>query len=136
MYQIFEHTADLGIRVSAADLNGLFRDAGKALVALLVGNSHDIQPQEEARFELSAEPIDFLFRDWLAELLFTFDSRRLLLPHLEVHIDGSHLKAVGRGEYFDLHKHEPGREIKAITYHGLKVEQFVDEWQAEVIIDI
>ncbi|MBW8884477.1 MAG: archease, partial [Planctomycetia bacterium] len=27
-------------------------------------------------------------------------------------------------------------EVKAITYHGLKVDQLTDGWRAEVIVDI
>jgi SHS2 domain-containing protein len=40
------------------------------------------------------------------------------------------------GEPLDRGRHELGHEIKAITYHGLKVEQTPDGWLAEVIVDI
>ena len=33
-------------------------------------------------------------------------------------------------------RHELDMEIKAITYHGLKVERDGDGWLAEVIVDI
>jgi SHS2 domain-containing protein len=36
----------------------------------------------------------------------------------------------------DESRHEMDHEVKAITYHGLKVEQTVDGWYAEVIVDI
>ena len=32
--------------------------------------------------------------------------------------------------------HELNHEVKAITLHGLKVEQTADGWLAEVIVDI
>ena len=35
MYEVFEHTADLGIRVRAGSLAELFADAGRGLVAQL-----------------------------------------------------------------------------------------------------
>jgi SHS2 domain-containing protein len=36
----------------------------------------------------------------------------------------------------DESRHEMDHEVKAITYHGLKVEQTADGWYAEVIVDI
>ena len=33
-------------------------------------------------------------------------------------------------------RHQLDVEVKAITYHGLKVEQHGDGWLAEVIVDI
>ena len=41
-----------------------------------------------------------------------------------------------RGELVDPERHELEHEVKAITYHGLKVEQQADQWLAEVIVDI
>ena len=36
-----------------------------------------------------------------------------------------------------MRDHSMDHEVKAITYHGLKVEQTSDgTWQAEVIVDI
>ena len=40
------------------------------------------------------------------------------------------------GEPMDPARHEPNHEVKAITYHGLKVEKTADGWLAEVIVDI
>ncbi len=38
MYEIFEHTADLGIRVCAGSLDELFADAARGLFAVMVAN--------------------------------------------------------------------------------------------------
>ena len=46
------------------------------------------------------------------------------------------LTAVGRGEPIDFVRHEIDTEIKAITWHGLKIEHVEDGLQAEVIVDI
>ena len=40
------------------------------------------------------------------------------------------------GEPLDRDRHELSHEVKAITYHGLKVEQTPEGWLAEVIVDI
>ena len=35
MFEVFEHTADLGLRMRAADLSTLFAEAGRALLSVL-----------------------------------------------------------------------------------------------------
>ena len=46
------------------------------------------------------------------------------------------LTATAWGEELDRDRHVLSHEVKAITYHGLKVEQDADGWQAEIIVDI
>ena len=46
------------------------------------------------------------------------------------------MKATARGEPIDPERHELDMEVKAITYHGLKVERDGDGWLAEVIVDL
>ena len=36
MYEIFEHTADLGLRIRADDLQGLFEEAARGLFSVVV----------------------------------------------------------------------------------------------------
>ena len=50
--------------------------------------------------------------------------------------DASGLTAAARGEPIDRRRHEMDMEVKAITYHGLKVQRDGDGWLAEVIVDI
>ena len=40
------------------------------------------------------------------------------------------------GEPLDRSRHELSHEVKAITYHGLRVEKQDGKWLAEVIVDI
>jgi SHS2 domain-containing protein len=46
------------------------------------------------------------------------------------------LRAAAWGEPVDPARHELDHEVKAITYHGLKLERDGDGWLAEVIVDI
>lgn len=136
MYELFEHTADLGLRVRAADLETLFREAAEAFFGLIVEELPSVESGREFRFRLDAERHDDLFFDWLNELLYTFDATRCLLGRFEVTIDGWRLEASARGVPLDLSVHRVQREVKAITYHGLRVERAGEGWLAEVIVDI
>lgn len=136
MYETFEHTADVGLRVQAEQLDRLFAEAGRGLFSLLVANPEAIQPLMELRLKIAGQQLDELLFDWLDELLFRFDAEHLLLVEFDVHIDAEGLTATVRGEPVDPKRHQLEREIKAITYHGLKVQQHAGQWLAEVIVDL
>ncbi|MCH7988610.1 MAG: archease [Planctomycetes bacterium] len=136
MYEIFEHTADLGIRVSAEDLNTLFIDAGKALFSVIVENVNEVHNEQERVFEIAGSDKEYLFFDWLSELLSLFEIEHLLCSEFEVTVSETGLKAKVRGEPVDLQRHLLSHEVKAVTYHRLRVEQTSRGWEAEVILDI
>ena len=136
MYETFEHTADLGLRIRADDLDELFAEAGRALFSVIVENLGEVRPVEEVTFEIEGEGHEELLRDWLAELLYTFHSEHWLLAEFDVKRHRTGLTATAGGEPFDPKRHRLDAEVKAITYHGLKVEHDDDGWLAEVIVDI
>ena len=136
MYETFDHTADLGLRIRSDTLDGLFADAARCLFSVLVANLDDVQPVEEVTFTLDPDDYDLLLFDWLAELLYTFETRKLLLSQFDVHVGEDGMHATARGEPLDTSRHVMAHEIKAITYHELKVERTDDCWLAEVIVDI
>jgi SHS2 domain-containing protein len=136
MYEVFEHTADLGLRVHAADLGALFADAGRGLFAMIVENLEEVRPDRELRFHIQGRDLEYLLFDWLNELLFIFDKNHLLLSACEVTVGAEGLEATARGEPLDRTRHRLDHEVKAITYHGLKVQRTNDGWLAEVIVDI
>lgn len=136
MYETFEHTADIGLRVQAADLNHLFEDAARALFSVIVANPEAIQPVQQVEIRLRGNQRDDLLFDWLAELLYIFDTRRIVFGQFSVQVDDDGLTATAHGEPIDRKRHQVDNEVKAITYHGLKVEHENDSWLAEVIVDI
>ena len=136
MYEVFEHTADLGLRVRAATKEELFAEAARGLSAMIVANLDSVQAVQSRTLEVAGEGLDFLMFDWLNELLYAFESDKLLLSRFEVQFAGDRLHAVCWGETMDADRHEMEHEVKAITYHQLRVEQTADGWLAEVIVDI
>jgi SHS2 domain-containing protein len=136
MYEFFEHTADLGLRIRAPDLDALFAEAAQALFAAIVEDLAAVQPLQHVEVRLSGSDREFLLFDWLKELLYLFDAEHLLFSRFEVHVRDDGFIATAWGEPLDRARHELAHEVKAITYHGLRVEQTPDRWLAEVIVDI
>ena len=136
MHEIFDHTADIGLRIRAKDLETLFAEAGKALFSAIVANLEQVRPVKEVQFAVKGTDYEELLHDWLAELLFTFHAARMVFADFTVQFKEDGITAVGRGEPIDFLRHEIDAEIKAITWHELKIEHVENGLQAEVIVDI
>jgi SHS2 domain-containing protein len=117
MYRIVAHTADAGIEVEAPDLNCLFAEAGRALFSLIVSNLDDVASRVQVPFT-------------------AFESQRVLLREFDVSIGPVGLQATGRGEIVEEHRHHLEHEVKAITYHDLRVQFQGGVYRANVIVDI
>ena len=102
----------------------------------MAGNLEAVRPTEEVRVTLEADDLDALLRNWLGELLYTFHVRKLVFSDFTVSVSDRGLQGAARGEPMDAVRHELDVEIKAVTWHGLKVELTSDGWLAEVIVDI
>jgi SHS2 domain-containing protein len=136
MFEVFDHTADLGLRIEAEDLKGLFAEAGRALLSVIVSNPDAVEPCDPVTLRVLGTDREYLLVDWLDELLFLFESRRFLAREFETVLDDIGLSATALGEPCDPERHRLAHEVKAVTYHGLVVEESPDGWRAEVILDI
>lgn len=136
MHELFEHTADLGLRITALNLNALFAEAGECLFSAVVEDVASIRPTATATVELVGEDREFLLFDWLRELLMRFEMEQMLFSRFDVKVRPDGLTATVWGEPLDRDRHQLSHEVKAITYHELKVVPTPDGWLAEVIVDI
>jgi SHS2 domain-containing protein len=144
VYEVFEHTADLGLRVEAPDLERLFAEAARALSDVLVEDLETVRPVQtmtirlEGRLAggLEGDALGDLMLDWLNEVLYLFETRHVLLSVFDVTMTDRGLEAIARGELHDETRHHLDHEVKAITYHGLAVRRAETGWRAEIIVDI
>ena len=136
MFEVFDHTADLGLRVQAASLSELFSEAARGLFAQLVLNPEEVQPLCKRDFSLEATNRQDLLVDWLSDLLYAFETDRILFIKFDVRVSATHLQGSAWGEPADEDRHQLASEVKAVTYHGLTVEPYSQGWRAELILDV
>jgi len=140
MFETFEHTADLGLRVRSDSLESLFADAARGLTSLIVADVGDVTPAEQRRLKVEADELAWLYFDWLTELLYLFESEDWLTASADVSVVGNSVDATLHGTQFEENVHARSHEVKAITYHALRVESPEESgsgsWLAEVIVDI
>ena len=136
MYEVFEHTADLGLRVEAASLSALLAEAAEGLFEIIAGDLAQIRPRVSRSFAIAGADPTYLLLDWLGELLAAFEIERLLFREFDVVVHDRGLTATARGERYDPAVHTLAHEIKAITQHELDVREVAGGWQATLIVDI
>lgn len=136
MYEVFEHTADLGLRIRAESFESLLVEAARGFVSLIVDDPSSILSSQQMTLRIEGTAPDYLLFDWLNELLYRFDTGHFLGCRFDVAVDEQGLTAHISGETLDPARHRLEHEVKAITYHELRVERQADGWLAEVIVDI
>jgi protein archease len=134
----FEHTADLGLRIEAGTLEDLFETAARGLFQIIVANLDAVRALDPQEIVLEAETTADLLVSWLNELIFRSETQHAVFSHFAVRVggDGRRLEASIAGEMIDVARHILDHEVKAVTLHGLRLEQVGDRWSAEVILDI
>jgi len=137
-YELIEHTADIGIRVKGKDLEELFHNAALAMfdiIAEKVKSTSQKSKVKNLEINQKAEDSEELFINWLNELLSLSATKESIFSDFKIHkIDKKNLQATAIGE--DVRNYRVNTEIKAATYHQLKLEESADGWQAEVIFDV
>jgi len=136
MHELFEHTADLGLRASAPTLEDLFSEAAAALLSAIVEDPTTVRAEVPANVAIEGTDRDYLLFDLLKELLFRFDTDHALYRECRVTFTEYGLDAFLLGEPLDPTRHVLKHEVKAITYHELKVVPTPTGWLAEAIVDI
>ena len=138
-YELLDHTADIGIRVKGADLKSLFINAAAAMFDIIADGPKLPKGQKAQKktikVRLKAKNREELFVRWLSELLSLSDCEDVFFADFDIAalsdtaLEG---KAVGIPRRHFVGK----REVKAVTYHQLKLTQEGAAYSAEVIFDV
>lgn len=136
LFEILDHTADIGLIIYGKDLETLFKNAGEAFFSLIT-DIKKVRPREERLIELPPAPLERLMVEWLNELLYLHEVETLLFNRFDIQsVGGEGLRAVVKGEFFREEIHEIKTVVKAVTYHQIEVKQRDGEWKARVILDL
>jgi len=132
----FDHPADLGLEARGDSLAELFEALGEGLADQICPRD-TVRGEQTRHLEAEADDRESLLVEFLAALLRLFDLERFLVSSVRVErIDEASAAATVSGETYDPARHEIGAEVKAVTYHELKVAQEGDSWTARVIVDV
>ncbi len=135
-FELFDHTADVGIVARGADLKEAFATAAYA-VFNLIADLGTVSEGTSLDVEVEAPDRESLLVSWLNELLYQSDVEETLFKRFEIsEMDDCRLKAKVHGERIDPSRHGLKTQVKAATYHGLKIEEKGGKVEVRVILDI
>jgi SHS2 domain-containing protein len=133
-YEFIEHTADVGVKAYGKTVAEAFEHAAEAMFDIITDES-TIDSIGEYDIQLESPDLEQLLVDWLSKLLFLNDAENLVFGKFQVTIDANRLSARVFGEKYNKKKHKMGVEIKAVTYHMVKVNE-KDPVFVQVLFDI
>ena len=86
------------------------------------------------QIRLKADSIEELLINWLNELLSLSATKELVFSDFKIQIQNNNLEAEAVAK--EMKNYRVKSEIKAATYHQLKIIKIAEGWQAEVIFDV
>jgi len=133
-FRILPHTSEMGLEVTAWDWASFYRSAAEGLLAL-----YELRPSPHGTAKVdrsfAAETPEDIVVSWLTELIFLIGTEKLVPANIEVLKAGPReLRVVITGNR--CNDISLAREIKAVTYHGLKVEKSQSGLKARIILDV
>ena len=136
-FEIFDHTADAGIRIVAPTLPELLKPAGDGLYAVIGTVVPSAEPPQRVSLDLTGSDPSLLLRDYLHELLILFErDDRIVTAVEQATFESERLTAGVQATLADRAHSAYHREVKAITYHELEIRSVPGGYEATVIVDI
>ncbi len=135
-YEIFEHTADVGLQAFGSTLSELFVHAAQGMGSLLVP-TEQVRVVTSRQITVNGHDTISLLIAWLSELIFLFDTEYLLFRDFVIEtISDTQLTGRASGEPYDRQRHDLSSAIKAVTWHEAAITRVDDRYQARIIFDL
>lgn len=138
-YTFVDHTADIAVDIRGKSLSELFTASAYAWLEAITEQSTN--SCETKIISLSDENLEVLLVSFISELNFFFQSDNWIMSSIQkIDIDRKddfwNLSAVVLGGNFDRNKFKLKSEIKAVTYHQMKIKEVDGEFSTRIVFDI
>lgn len=131
-YEQVEHTADLALRICGQDMRELFANAASAMFCELA-EMCTVVPGVQQLVEVDGIDYEALLVNWLNELLYLHETRGEVYSTFDIHeLSCQALRATIRGEHTEVVR----MQIKAATFHNLKIERTGTGCVVTVVFDV
>ncbi len=144
-FKFLDHPADVYIKAYGASLPELYENAGLALFETMT-NTASVAPSKNFSVEADGFDLESLLYRWLEELLYIYYSynvmcsqivvKRMEITRQENNVFKYVIKGICYGEEFNPEKHEGRVEVKAVTYHLMRIIKDDEGWKAYFVLDI
>ena len=137
-YRILPHTADGKFQAFGRTLEEAFGNAALATASLMWDWS-TVEPKVRHFVHVTGLDREQLLVKFLGEVIYLFETRQFLLGRIDglrirPQFEGFSLEAVLGGETV-APRHELYGDVKAVTYHELKIEE-CDGFTVQIVVDM
>ena len=134
-FETTEHTADIGLVARGATLEELFVNAARGMFAIIAG-AVEVPPVLRREIAVEAPDLETLLVAWLNELLFRFETERVLFGEFRVQeLEERRLRGEAAGAPLEDVGAPLEMELKAATYHDLSIKRTPTGFEARVLFD-
>jgi SHS2 domain-containing protein len=139
-YKFIEHTADIAVEVEAVTIEDLFSLSCHAWRDAALESS-DTSSTESKFIYFSAGTLEELLVQLLGEINFMLFTHQWVFNSVEelmIVQDNAAYKLYADllGEMLDHNTHHVKEEIKAVTYHQMKIEKINNNYHTRIVFDI
>lgn len=135
-YRVVDTTADTGIEAWGESLKELFEETARGLLYLMADLSK-VDPVEEVEAEVEGVDYEDTLVTMLNEIIYLHETRKMLFSDIEIlDLSPGRVRFRLRGEKIDLRKHELNTEVKAATYHNIRIAKEGDTYRVRVVFDL
>ena len=138
-YALLEHTADVGVTAWGPEPGAAFAAAARGMYAIMLGGEPSDRPgpKTERTVTVTGDSWHDLLVNWLAEFLFLISVEDVVAQEYEfASCAPPHCSAKVTGILLEDSEMSGICEIKAVTYHQLKVEIKPNHTHVQVVFDI
>jgi SHS2 domain-containing protein len=135
-YTLIDHTADIGICVTADTLTDLFTQAATAIFDQITDRAR-LSGAHHRQIEVTGIDRPDLLVNFLRELLSFWTIDACLVKNVWIrYINDERLTTEINFDEYRPETHEIFKDIKAVTYHGISVDETDAGWKATIIFDV
>ena len=135
-FEVIDHTADIGILVYGSNLKQVFANAALGLFELMADLT-GVKEEIKREVELSAKDVEVLLVEWLNELIYISEVEHVIFKRFDIRqLSNTGIKATCFGEKIKPRQHKLRRQIKAATYHMLKLNKDDSGYKVQIIFDV
>jgi SHS2 domain-containing protein len=135
-YTLIDHTADIGIHVTGKNLKELYSEAATAMFDQIT-DLYKLKGAHKKQISITGLDRHDLLINWLRELLSFWTIDDLLVKHVEIiDLDETRIKANVVYDSYAPGTYDINKDIKAVTYYGVSVDQTAVGWEATIIFDV
>lgn len=136
-YRVIDHKADIKIKVKGKKLNELFSEAMSGLLYIAIKRKkREIKGFEKKKLSIEGFDMEDLLVRFLNELIYLISAKKIPLKIEKMKLSEKNLEAEILIAPFKEEWFEVKTELKAATYHNLKIEKMKDGFLTRVVFDV